>query len=179
MSKDKAKGSVNGSLDWVPEASVLKGIGHPVRVKALALLCEGKDTKASPNELSIALGEPLGNVSYHVRALLDANLIELKNTVPRRGAIEHYYSVTDAGRAGLDAAKVLGAAAPKPATKAKAKAPAKGSQAKAGKARQAKATKAPTPKPGEPLPAKPKTPTDARPVEAAASDPKTPEPATK
>ena len=46
----------------------------------------------SPNSLYVAVGEPLGNVSYHVRHLENAGLIELVATKQRRGALEHYYT---------------------------------------------------------------------------------------
>jgi hypothetical protein len=49
---------------------------------------------ASPNELSKELGEGLGQVSYHVKVLLENNCIELVKTKQRRGAIEHYYRAT-------------------------------------------------------------------------------------
>ncbi|HEY8583417.1 MAG TPA: winged helix-turn-helix domain-containing protein [Capillimicrobium sp.] len=65
-----------------------KALAHPLRAKVLARLNEGV---ASPNELSRELDEPLGNVSYHVKALLELGCIELVDTAQRRGAIEHYY----------------------------------------------------------------------------------------
>jgi DNA-binding transcriptional ArsR family regulator len=46
---------------------------------------------ASPSELADALGEPLGNVSYHVRILRELDCLELVRTEPRRGALEHFY----------------------------------------------------------------------------------------
>jgi hypothetical protein len=46
---------------------------------------------ASPNEIAEQIDERLPNVSYHVRALLDLDCIELVRTAQRRGAIEHYY----------------------------------------------------------------------------------------
>ena len=49
---------------------------------------------ASPRALAAALGEPLGNVSYHVRILRDLDCIELERTEPRRGALEHFYRAT-------------------------------------------------------------------------------------
>lgn len=55
---------------------------------------------ASPNQLSQALGEALGNVSYHVRILRELDCVELVSTAPRRGALEHYYRST--ARPGLD-----------------------------------------------------------------------------
>jgi DNA-binding transcriptional ArsR family regulator len=65
-----------------------KALSHPLRARIFAVLNE---QVASPNELSEMLGEPLPNVSYHVRALVDLDCVELVRTAPRRGAIEHYY----------------------------------------------------------------------------------------
>jgi DNA-binding transcriptional ArsR family regulator len=65
-----------------------KALAHPLRVQLLAGLNEGV---ASPNELAKRLNEPLTNVSYHVRMLHDLGCIELVDTEPRRGALEHYY----------------------------------------------------------------------------------------
>jgi Helix-turn-helix domain len=65
-----------------------KALAHPLRVQLLAGLNEGV---ASPNELAKKLNEPLTNVSYHVRMLHDLGCIELVDTEPRRGALEHYY----------------------------------------------------------------------------------------
>lgn len=70
------------------EPHVVKALAHPLRVRALAILVQ---RAASPSELADELGEPLGNVSYHVRLLYDHGLIELVSTTPRRGAIEHHY----------------------------------------------------------------------------------------
>ena len=72
----------------VVDQRIAKALSHPVRANILAILNE---RVASPNEISEELKEPLGNVSYHVRALLNLNCIELVRTAPRRGAIEHYY----------------------------------------------------------------------------------------
>jgi DNA-binding transcriptional ArsR family regulator len=66
-----------------------KAMAHPLRTTLLRELLVGG--VASPNELSKRLGEPLTNVSYHVRMLLDLGVIELVETEPRRGALEHYY----------------------------------------------------------------------------------------
>jgi DNA-binding transcriptional ArsR family regulator len=49
---------------------------------------------ASPSELADALGEPLANVSYHVRILRELDCLELVRTEPRRGALEHFYRAT-------------------------------------------------------------------------------------
>jgi DNA-binding transcriptional ArsR family regulator len=65
-----------------------KALSHPMRTRILTILNE---QVASPNEMAERLEEPLPNVSYHVRALLDVGCIELVRTAQRRGAIEHYY----------------------------------------------------------------------------------------
>jgi DNA-binding transcriptional ArsR family regulator len=65
-----------------------KALSHPLRARLFAILNE---QVASPNEMADMLGQPLPNVSYHVRALVDLECIELVRTAQRRGAIEHYY----------------------------------------------------------------------------------------
>ena len=70
------------------DSRLAKALAHPLRVQLLAALNEGV---ASPNELAKRLQEPLTNVSYHVRMLHDLGCIELVETEPRRGALEHYY----------------------------------------------------------------------------------------
>lgn len=70
------------------EQQLVKVVGHPIRVKALAVLA---DRVASPKEIALELGEKLSNVSYHVRELEALGVIELVDTKQRRGATEHYY----------------------------------------------------------------------------------------
>jgi DNA-binding transcriptional ArsR family regulator len=65
-----------------------KALAHPLRVRILADL---ERRTSSPRELSDELGEPLGNVSYHVRQLAGLGLVKLVKTTPRRGAVEHHY----------------------------------------------------------------------------------------
>lgn len=69
-----------------------KAMSHPLRFRIQAVLIERP--QASPNELSKLLEEPLTNVSYHVRQMHEHNLLELVDTEPRRGALEHYYRLT-------------------------------------------------------------------------------------
>lgn len=70
---------------------ILKAIGHPLRQRILRSLNEGV---ASPSDLARAMGEPLPNVSYHVKILLECDAIELVKTTPVRGALEHFYRAT-------------------------------------------------------------------------------------
>ena len=69
-----------------------KAMAHPLRGRILMHL--SNHGTASPADLSRALGEPIGNVSYHVRMLLDLDCVELVDTRQRRGAVEHFYRAT-------------------------------------------------------------------------------------
>ncbi len=73
------------------EPRLIKALGHPLRQRVLHALNEGV---ASPSQLSKQLGEPLGNVSYHVKILAECEAIELVKTAPVRGAVEHFYRAT-------------------------------------------------------------------------------------
>jgi DNA-binding transcriptional ArsR family regulator len=70
---------------------ILKALSHPLRQRVLRVLNE---RVASPAEIAEQLGERLGNVSYHVRVLRDAECVELVRTAPVRGALEHFYRAT-------------------------------------------------------------------------------------
>lgn len=72
----------------ITDSRVVKAMAHPLRVQILAILDE---RVASPNEISREVDAPLQNVSYHVRQLANAGLIELVSQTPRRGAVEHHY----------------------------------------------------------------------------------------
>src|SRR5690349_11388114 len=91
MSERRTEGLQDpGELD----EGLLKAISHPLRHRLLSML-DGRT--ASPNELARELGMPLGRVSYHIRLLADLGAIELVDTQPRRGALEHFYrAVTSA-----------------------------------------------------------------------------------
>lgn len=79
---------MSAKKDGLVDPRVAKALSHPLRAHVLTILNE---RVASPNQMAEALGEPLGNVSYHVKALLDLECIELVSTTPRRGAVEHFY----------------------------------------------------------------------------------------
>jgi DNA-binding transcriptional ArsR family regulator len=66
-------------------------LAHPLRAKILQRLGE---RVASPGDLAVELGAPLGVVSYHVRMLRDYDCVELVRTEPRRGALQHFYKAT-------------------------------------------------------------------------------------
>jgi DNA-binding transcriptional ArsR family regulator len=62
--------------------------GHPLRSEILGILEQGE---RSPSEIAAELGEPISNVSYHVRQLLQQDAVEATGTRPVRGALEHFY----------------------------------------------------------------------------------------
>jgi DNA-binding transcriptional ArsR family regulator len=73
----------------VTDPRVVKALAHPLRVQILVAL---EDRVASPNELSQQLRADLGSVSYHVRRLAHLGFLKQVRQVPRRGAVEHYYT---------------------------------------------------------------------------------------
>lgn len=73
----------------------VKALGHPLRIRILALL---QERTASPRELAQWLDATLGTVSYHVRALHDLGLLELVRTTQVRGAIAHHYRARERPR---------------------------------------------------------------------------------
>ena len=76
------------SYTEITDPNLARVLAHPLRVQILGALDE---RVASPSELARELDGSLGTVSYHVRQLERAGLIELVSTAPRRGALEHYY----------------------------------------------------------------------------------------
>jgi DNA-binding transcriptional ArsR family regulator len=76
--------------DLVP-ADAAKAIAHPLRAAILNALA---DREASPIELAKEMGEPLPNVSYHVRALHKLGAVALVRQRHVRGAVEHTYTAT-------------------------------------------------------------------------------------
>jgi DNA-binding transcriptional ArsR family regulator len=72
----------------ITDRQMVQALSHPVRRRVLAAL---RGRAASPAQLAKEFGESLGTISYHVRQLAAAKLIELVEERPRRGATEHFY----------------------------------------------------------------------------------------
>jgi DNA-binding transcriptional ArsR family regulator len=70
---------------------MLRALNHPVRRRVLRALVDGK--VGSATTLSRELGLSLGVVSYHLNKVLagQCDVVELVDSVPRRGAIEKFY----------------------------------------------------------------------------------------
>jgi hypothetical protein len=63
-------------------------VAHPLRCQILEIL----DTRvASPKQMSDHLDADVGKVGYHTRCLEGLGAVELVDTKPRRGAVEHFY----------------------------------------------------------------------------------------
>jgi DNA-binding transcriptional ArsR family regulator len=73
----------------ITNPALAKALAHPLRTRILAAL---ENRTASPSEIAEELDAPLGVVSYHVRRLQALKFVKLVKRVPRRGAVEHYYT---------------------------------------------------------------------------------------
>lgn len=73
----------------ITDPRVVKALAHPLRAQILGAL---EDRVASPNQISRELGVPLGSISYHIHRLVDLGFLRLVKRIPRRGAIEHFYT---------------------------------------------------------------------------------------
>jgi DNA-binding transcriptional ArsR family regulator len=94
-----------GPVTAINDPRYVRALAHPLRIRLLAML---RERRASPMELSSRLGEPIGNVAYHVRTLHNLGLIKLVDTRQRRGATEHYYEALENPRFSDDAWDALG-----------------------------------------------------------------------
>ncbi|HVD39954.1 MAG TPA: helix-turn-helix domain-containing protein [Solirubrobacterales bacterium] len=91
------------------EDVLLSILGHPLRKRLLRFYVEAEGT-LSPKELTLLADDPkISNVGYHVRVLAEKGAVELVETHPRRGSVEHFYEATNLvdevpwGRAALGA----------------------------------------------------------------------------
>jgi DNA-binding transcriptional ArsR family regulator len=84
----------------ITDPKLAKALAHPLRTRVLAAL-EGRT--ASPSQLAEELEVPLGVLSYHVRRLTALGFLKLVKRVPRRGAVEHYYTAVTRPRITDDA----------------------------------------------------------------------------
>ena len=82
-------------------------LAHPTRVSVMSILVEGP---ASPRQLAEEIGEPLNNVTYHIKQLRDLGCIELDRVEQRGGGrvLERFYRATQRAYFDDDAWEVLG-----------------------------------------------------------------------
>jgi predicted transcriptional regulator len=75
------------------ERALIFLLQHPLR-KHLLRLCVEAEAVRSPKELTIPTNQTVSNVAYHVRTLARYGAVELVETQPRRGSVEHFYEAT-------------------------------------------------------------------------------------
>lgn len=96
-------GKIVKPTDRLSQAAL--ALAHPVRRTILTAIAKGVDT---PGGIAKDSGHPLGVVSYHCRMLRDYGIIEVTDTQPVRGALQHYYGYTPTAEVEFD---LLGAMA--------------------------------------------------------------------
>ena len=78
-------------------AGLLGALASVDRLRILRLMADGKER--SPKMLAAFLAPaPLGRVSYHVRIMVGKGLLDLTRVEPARGALQHFYVISDEGR---------------------------------------------------------------------------------
>jgi DNA-binding transcriptional ArsR family regulator len=82
---------MSGTQSEPDPSRLMKVIAHPLRLRILEQLNE---EPASPSDVARRLGERLGKVSYHFQVLIEHGAVELVETRPVRGALEHIYRAT-------------------------------------------------------------------------------------
>lgn len=73
------------------EEATIKALTHPLRVDLLIRLAEVG--KLSARQYEKETGEELNLVAYHLRVLEKYGAIELVDTRPNRGAVEHFWAI--------------------------------------------------------------------------------------
>ncbi|HEU5062556.1 MAG TPA: hypothetical protein VFT79_05310 [Solirubrobacterales bacterium] len=76
-----------------PEQAILFLLRHPLRRELLRLYVK-ENGILSPKQLSVFTKKHLSLVGHHVRELAKQGAVELIETQPRRGSLEHFYRAT-------------------------------------------------------------------------------------
>lgn len=82
-------------------AALGKILSHPLRIEILEGLGE---SATSPKKFFQRHGAPLANASYHFNTLKKLGFVDLVETIPCRGAVEHVYSLSKSGQAPANSA---------------------------------------------------------------------------
>jgi len=76
-----------------PGQALLDALRHPLRRSLLRRFIESK-VVLSPKKLARLEKHPLSNVAYHVRTMEKHGAIEIAETRPMGGSVEHFYQPT-------------------------------------------------------------------------------------
>lgn len=68
---------------------LLVALRHPLGREILRTMLGRR--KISPREVADVLSDPLSNVNYHVRVLVECGVTELVDEAPVRGSVQHFY----------------------------------------------------------------------------------------
>lgn len=88
------------NYEMLENTALVRALAHPLRAKMLYIM---QERPASPKEMAAEFGVPLSNVAYHVQILRKLKVIKLVRKTPRRGAIEHHYTVNQISNLGVEA----------------------------------------------------------------------------
>ncbi len=76
-------------VDFIDDPALGRAMNHPVRRAIVRVLrTEGPH---SPARTAEKIDAPLHKVAYHFRELAKDGVVEVCDTIPRRGAVEHVY----------------------------------------------------------------------------------------
>jgi predicted transcriptional regulator len=75
------------------DATWAKALSHPARGGILRLM--RREGRLSPVAAARELDQSVGAIAYHFRQLHKLGFIEICDTIPRRGATEHVYRLTN------------------------------------------------------------------------------------
>jgi DNA-binding transcriptional ArsR family regulator len=89
---ENVSGSGDGAAREGDGDELLIALRHPLRRQILRAMI--RQAPISPRQISEELGQPLSNVSYHVRVLAEYGAAILVDTTPVRGSMQHFYSPT-------------------------------------------------------------------------------------
>jgi DNA-binding transcriptional ArsR family regulator len=73
------------------DTRLAKALSHPLRQRLLIAFAR---RVASPSEMATELGEPLGDVAYHVKRLVDLGCLELVRAERGRGGVKRFYTAS-------------------------------------------------------------------------------------
>jgi DNA-binding transcriptional ArsR family regulator len=88
------------TYEMLENPALVRALAHPLRARMLYVM---QERPTSPKEMAAEFGVPLSNVAYHVQILRKLKLIKLVRKTPRRGAIEHHYTVNHVSDLGVEA----------------------------------------------------------------------------
>jgi DNA-binding transcriptional ArsR family regulator len=75
------------------DREVIRALSHPLRVRILEAV---QGHPASTSELAEQMGRSVGVIAYHANTLLACGCLEIVETLPREGSVEHRFGIAPA-----------------------------------------------------------------------------------